>query len=145
MDVEQVRASLDRLAQFGLPIRVTEFDLDTEDAELKARRLAEFYRTCFAHPAVTGVLMWGFWEGAHWRPDAALWERDFSPTPAARAYRRLVFGEWWTRWEGEAGADGRCTLRAFYGRHRVEVDGEAQEVHLPKSDGRVELDFAGGK
>jgi hypothetical protein len=31
--------------------------------------------------------MWGFWEGAHWRPKAALWKRNWDMTPAARAYR----------------------------------------------------------
>ncbi|MFO8006321.1 MAG: endo-1,4-beta-xylanase [Candidatus Brocadiia bacterium] len=142
MDAEQVHASLDRLAEFGLPIRVTEFDLGTEDEQLKAQRLVEFYRTCFAHPAVTGVLMWGFWEGAHWRPEAALWKKDFSPTPAARAYRRLVFDKWWTRWEGETGPDGLCTVPAFHGRHLVEVGGEAREVKLRRSEGRVEVEFA---
>ena len=138
--LDQVKPALDRLARFGLPIKVTEFDIDTTDEEEKARLLGEFYRICFAHPAVEGILMWGFWEGAHWRPNAALWKQDFTPTPAAEVYRDLVFNRWWTQWEGEADEDGLCEVPAFYGRHQVEVDGEAREVDLPKALGTVEVD-----
>jgi hypothetical protein len=122
---------------------VTEFDIELDDEQRKARFLEEFYRTCFAHPAVEGILMWGFWEGAHWRPKAALWRRDFSPTPAARAYRELVFDEWWTRWEGTADERGECRVPAFFGRHRVEVNGAAREIELRKADQAVELTCAG--
>jgi len=83
--------------------------------------------------------MWGFWEGAHWRPKAALWKRDFSPTPAARAYRNLVFNRWWTRWEGRADSDGICRVPAFYGRHQVQADGKSVEVELHKAQGAAEV------
>ena len=140
-DVGTARLVLDRLAKFNLPIKVTEFDIDTSDEEAKANALGDFYRMCFAHPAVNGILMWGFWESAHWRPRAALWKKDFTPTPAAEAYRDLVYGEWWTTWEGTADGDGRCELRAFYGRHRVEANGEKVEVDLPKAAGKVAVDI----
>ena len=138
IDVAKVKESLDRLARFGLPICITEFDTDTGDEQAKARLLREFYTACFAHPAVDGILMWGFWEGAHWRPKAALWKRDFSPTPAADAYRDLVFSRWWTRWEGAADADGLCRVPAFFGRHRVEAGGKSVEVDLRKADGTAQ-------
>jgi endo-1,4-beta-xylanase len=143
IDVAQVKASLDRLAQFGLPIRVTEFDVNTDDEAKKAQFLGEFYRTCFAHPAVEGILMWGFWEGAHWRPKAALWKRDFTPTPAALVYRDLVFHKWWTRWEGLADTHGVCEVPAFFGRHMVEVDGVSREVALRKSARVVRVQCTG--
>jgi GH35 family endo-1,4-beta-xylanase len=144
VDVAQVKASLDRLSRFGLPIRVTEFDINTDDEAKKAHLLGEFYRTCFAHPAVEGILMWGFWEGSHWRPKAALWKRDFTPTPAALVYRDLVFDEWWTRWEGSADAGGVCEVPAFFGRHMVEVDRARKEVPLRKSARVARLDCTGG-
>ncbi len=141
VDMQAVKAALNRLARFGLPIRVTEFDINTGDETKKAQLLEEFYRTCFAHPAVEGILMWGFWEGRHWRPKAALWRRDFTPTPSARAYRHLVFDEWWTRWQGKANADGTCDLPAFYGQHMVSADGDQRQVELSKSSGRTVVDF----
>ena len=138
IDVAKVKESLDRLARFGLPISVTEFDMDTDNEQEKARMLRELYTTCFAHPAVDGILMWGFWEGAHWRPKAALWKRDFSPTPSADAYRDLVFNRWWTRFEGRAGADGVCRVPVFLGRHRVEAGGKSVEVDVLKAGGAAE-------
>ena len=100
-DPVALRAALDQLAQFKLPIRVTEFNfpgqrskyygrrdvrLTDEEEQAKARGLTDYYRICFAHPAVDGILMWGFWEGANWIPASSLYRRDWSPTPAAQAY-----------------------------------------------------------
>ncbi len=141
MTARSAREALDRLARFGLPIRITEFDINTKDEEAKARGLEELYRICWEHPAVEGVLMWGFWEGRHWRPDAALGKRAWSPTPAAETYRRLVYDQWWTRWSGEADADGMCRVPAVYGRHRISAADQAQEVVLGKSAREATVDF----
>lgn len=141
VDFDQVNKALDRLAQFGLPIRITEFLMNTTDEERKAQDLADYYRTCFAHPAVTGILMWGFWEGRIWRPEAHLWKRDWTPTPAALAYRDLVYKEWWTNWEGKANADGVCEVPAFFGKHKVESNGQTVEVELKKKDGKATVNM----
>jgi GH35 family endo-1,4-beta-xylanase len=135
VDGWHVRSTLDRLARFKLPIKITEYDANTADERIKAESLETLYRVCFAHPAVEGILMWGFWEGAHWRPKAALWRRDFTPTPAAETYRRLVYREWWTRYEGKADANGNCDVKAFYGRHLVETAGARKEVDLTRQAG----------
>ncbi len=140
VDAEKVKRVLDRLAVFGLPIKITEFDINTQNEKAKAAGLVDLYTTCFAHPAVEGILMWGFWEKCHWRPHAALWKKDWTPTPAARAYRRLVFEKWWTVWDGHADERGECRIPAFFGRHRVVVNGENYTVYLHKQDGRVTID-----
>lgn len=117
---DRIQKSLDTLAQFGLPIKVTEFDAVGSEAE-KARILSDVYRVAFAHPAVAGIFMWGFWEGAHWEPPAALFKRDFQPTPAALVYQDLVFKQWWTQVSGQTNANGQFSTRAFFGRFRVTV------------------------
>jgi endo-1,4-beta-xylanase len=150
-DAAALQSALDELAKFDLPIRVTEFNfpgqrskyytgdrkaqLTPEEERAKADSLQQYFRICFAHPAVTGIMMWGFWEGANWIPQSSLYKRDWSPTPAAEAYRDLVLKQWWTRWTGTAGADGKVTLRAFYGRHRVTVNGKEMLVDLRKTEG----------
>ncbi len=142
--------ALDKLSEFKLPIRVTEFNMpgqrskfyidrtlkitDAEE-ETKAENLREYYRICFAHPQVEGILMWGFWEGANWIPASSLYKRDWTPTPAAKAYRDLVFNQWWTQWQGTTDAQGRCSLKAFYGQYRVKVGDKEQLVELKKSEG----------
>ena len=148
-DPVALEQALDRLAAFKLPIRVTEFNfpgqrskyygqrgarLTEEEEAAKARALSDYYRICFAHPAVEGILMWGFWEGANWIPVSSLYRRDWSPTPAAEAYRNLVFKEWWTDWRGAADAQGRCEVRAFFGRHRVSAGGKERVVELTRGE-----------
>lgn len=149
-DAEALRHALDTLAQFNLPIRITEFNfpgqrskfhldpklkITPEEEEAKARAIVDYYRICFAHPAVQGILMWGFWEGANWIPASSLYHRDWTPTPAGVAYRDLIFKEWWTHWTGKADANGRCEIPAFYGTHRVTVGNRVATVQLKKADG----------
>ena len=85
--------------------------------------------------------MWGFWEGAHWKPRAALWKRDWTETPAAKAYRDLVFNKWWTSETGKANSEGIYRVRAFYGKHSVESEGKKRQVTLRKNKGRETVTF----
>ena len=150
-DAAALQNALDELAKFNLPIRVTEFNfpgqrsrfytgdkkaqLAPQEEIAKADALRQYFRICFAHPAVTGIMMWGFWEGANWIPQSSLYKRDWTPTPAAEAYKDLVLNKWWTRWSGTAGADGLATVRAFFGQHRVTVNGKPVIVDLKKTEG----------
>ncbi len=153
-DPAMLQKALDDLAAFKLPIRITEFNMPgqrskfyagdrtakmtIEEERAKAENLRKFYRICFAHPAVTGIMMWGFWEGANWIPQSSLYARDWMPTPALDYYRRLTRDEWWTRWSGTADASGTVTVKAFYGTHRVTVDGKSQMVKLTREQRPVE-------
>lgn len=77
------RANLDRLAATGLPIQVTEMDIDgMEDAQ----HLAEYQRifpVFWTHPGVIGITMWG-WRPGMWRTrfGAPLVREDGSHRPA---------------------------------------------------------------
>ena len=147
---QALRHALDKLAEFGLPIRVTEFNLPGQrsrfykdrnlrltDAEekAKAQALVDYYRICFAQPRVEGILMWGFWEGANWIPVSSLYKRDWTPTPAADAYRDLVYRQWWTRWQGQTDTEGRCRVRAFFGQYRIQAGAKELVTDLRKSEG----------
>ena len=61
-NVGRMQKALDALARFNLPIKITEFDCSADDEAVQARTLEDVYRTAFAHSAVEGILMWGFWE-----------------------------------------------------------------------------------
>ncbi|MHB8902630.1 MAG: endo-1,4-beta-xylanase [Thermoguttaceae bacterium] len=155
-DPEVLKRSLATLAELNLPICVTEFNfpgqrsryygsrgarLSDEEEEAKARAIADYYRICFAQPAVKGILMWGFWERANWIPVSSLYRADWTPTPAAKAYRDLVYRQWWTEWTGKADASGRCQVKAFYGKHRVTVGTESRQVELKSDAGAAEVTF----
>ncbi|TWT36424.1 Endo-1,4-beta-xylanase Z precursor [Posidoniimonas corsicana] len=110
----------------GLPITITEFDLNDDNETLKAEYLRDFLTATFAHEAVEGFIMWGFWEGRHWRPDSAMFNQDWSETPAVEVWRDLVLDEWMTDEEGLADDVGEFALRAFDGDYEivVTIDGE---------------------
>jgi len=103
-----------------LDLRITEFDITGDDEELKRDYLRDFYTITFSHPKMLGVQMWGFWEGAHWKDESALYNADWSERPMGRAYRELVHGEWLTNDLGVTGTDGMMTGRGFSGEYVVE-------------------------
>lgn len=153
-DRATLQASLDRLAELDMPIRITEFNfpgqrsdayrnrgkrLTEQEEQAKAKALVDYYRICFAHPAVEGILMWGFWEKANWIPASSLYLRDWTPTPAAEAYRKLVFETWWTDWQGKADRQGHCEVPAFYGTYRVKIGDVEKTVELTEENAPLVL------
>lgn len=119
---EAILAVLDRYqALFDLPVRMTEFDVWTRDEELQADFTRDFLILSFSHPSVVGVQHWGFWEGRHWRPSAAMYRTDWSEKPNARVYKDLVLRQWRTHLTGATAADGRYLGRGFHGEYRVTV------------------------
>lgn len=118
---ERLLEILDRFAQFGLPIRVTEFDMDTRDEALQGDYMRDFVTAMFSHPAVDGVLVWGFWANRHWRGRAAMFRADWSPRPQADSWRELIYDRWWTRETGRSGDDGAASFRGFKGDYDVVV------------------------
>jgi GH35 family endo-1,4-beta-xylanase len=173
VDLSQITPALDRLAQFGLPIKISEFDigiplklerlrgvpwikgsekykdlaeyqrvLDAHGEQYeteKADALRDAFRLLFAHPAVAGIHMWGFWEKAHWRSKGGILREDFSPYPSGRAYMDLVRGEWWTEETLTADEHGIAECPAFLGTYRVEIGGRPEIVeHTRETAGTVQ-------
>jgi endo-1,4-beta-xylanase len=116
---EQVQRSLETLAQFKLPIKLTELDVVAATEADQARVLTEIMRVAFAHPAVQGIYHWGFWAGAMWEPKAALFRQNFQPKPAAIAYQKLVYQDWWTKTKGTTNSQGQWQSRAFFGQYEA--------------------------
>jgi len=121
-------AIYDRFATLELPVRITELDVDVTDEQLQADYLRDFMTASFSHPGVNGIVMWGFWEGQHWRPAAALWRKDWTLKPAGRAWLDLVRRQWWTTAQGSTAADGAFATRGFLGDY---------EIAVPSADGQT--------
>lgn len=136
-------ATLDRFATLGLPIRITEFDVVVDDEQLQADYVRDFLTAAFSHPAVNGVLMWGFWEGQHAAPRAALWRRDWSPKPAALAYEDLVLRQWHTDGVAQTDSAGEVAFRGFAGRYELTAmrpgESAARTIDLPLGGATIEL------
>ena len=121
---------LDEWAQFGKALEITEFDLSCHDDEVHGRYVRDFMTAVFSHPKVESFMMWGFWEGRHWRAGqgAAMFRLDWSKRPAQEAYEDLVLRQWWTDWRGTTGTDGTVRTRAFHGQHEVTATTGAKSV-----------------
>lgn len=126
---EKVWETLDRFAHFNLPMQVTEFDIKNDDPQLQADYMRDFLTAAFAHPSIEGFYMWGYWEGQHWRPEAALFNKDWTRRKHGKVWQDLVYNQWWTREAGQTGADGTLALRGFLGDYRVVVTGPDGKTH----------------
>ncbi len=119
---ESLLATLDHYAEkLDLPVRATEFDFTTEDPQLHAEYTRDFLIAFFSHPSTVGVQFWGFWAGAHWRPDAALFTKDWQERPAGAAVRTLIRDDWWTRATATTDATGTARTRGFYGKYTARI------------------------
>ncbi len=125
--------------KFGLPLSITEFDVNTSNEPLQADYLRDFMTVAFSSPNLNSFLMWGFWEGQHWLPDAAMYRQDWSIKPNGQAYKDLLFKRWWTNATGPSNAAGQYGTRGFMGNYKVTVTLGAktvvQNVVLSKTSG----------
>lgn len=96
-----LRSNLDLLASAGIPIQITELDIDGDvgatDAERDANQLSEYQRIFglyWNHPAVTGITLWGYLNG-HWRSAQLAYLVDpctNTERPALRDYLNNTLG-----------------------------------------------------
>jgi endo-1,4-beta-xylanase len=118
---EDMLTILDRYAKYGIPIWVTEYDVAIDDEEVSGRFTRDFYITLFSHPSVEGIVMWGFWDGAHWKNNAAMYRQDWSLKPSGEAIRELLLKIWHTDARGMTDAQGAFTTRGFLGDYVIQV------------------------
>jgi hypothetical protein len=102
-------------------MRLQRADINGTDEQLQADYTRDYMTLAFSHPAVTGFLSWGFWEGQGWRSDAAYFRKDWSIKPAGKVWIDLVMNKWWSRVSGQTDARGACSNRCFLGDYEITV------------------------
>ncbi|CAM0957212.1 unnamed protein product [Alopecurus aequalis] len=112
--------ALDKLATTGVPIWFTELDVSEQDVGLRAQDLEVVLREAYAHPAVEGVVLWGFMQGTMWRQNACLVNADGTVNEAGQMFVNLQ-KEWKTDARGNVDGDGNFKFRGFHGTYVVEV------------------------
>lgn len=115
---------LERFAALGRDLEITEFDVNITDQQTQADYTRDFMTLTFSHPAVKGFLMWGFWAGAHWAPNAAMLTKDWQPKPNYAVWNDLIYKQWWTDVAGRTDAAGAFRARGFLGDYDVEINGK---------------------
>src|SRR3954466_7316340 len=94
------KANLDRLAATGLPIQITELDIDgvasgsTPGDVVQLRDYRRIFPVFWEHPGVMGMTLWGWHQPNHWRnaQNAPIVLSTNTPKPAGRWLYNYVRG-----------------------------------------------------
>jgi GH35 family endo-1,4-beta-xylanase len=132
--LDLVQAHLDRYAQLGKDIHITEFSptsngqpvlgapwRGTWTEQTQAEFAEDFYRVAFAHPDVTAITWWDFADIGAWLQNGGLLRSDLTPKPAYNTLKHLIREEWMTDANGAADAEGTFTFSGFHGAYDVSV------------------------
>lgn len=129
-----VKARLDQYtARYNVPIKITEYDTNVGIGDqLAGDYMADFLTMVFSHENVEAFIMWGFWDGNHWKSNAPLFDMDWNLKPAGERFNQLVFGDWWTEETTTSDASGVVDFRPFKGSHQimVSVDGKSYTTDI---------------
>jgi len=115
-----------------------------EGEQWQADYVERLYTTLFSHPATKAITWWDFSDdGAFRDAPSGLLRADMSPKPAYDRLRDLIKGRWWTNVDGVTDEQGRFSLRAFHGTHRVTATASQRqetscEAHI-RGDGKNEI------
>lgn len=151
--IPEVYNRLERFAQLGCDMEVTEFDLvipddsDPRQIQFQGDYTRDLMTVLFSHPKVTGFTFWGVWEGEMRWKQAALFRNDWTPKPNGQAFLDLVHGKWETHVTVSTDAEGKASLRGFQGDYvltvgtgntshsakaKIDADGETVVITLPE-------------
>ena len=70
--INTLKYNLDRLAATGLPIYISEFDINEEDDNIQLENYQIYFPLFWEHPGVKGITLWGYVEDEIWKPNAYL-------------------------------------------------------------------------
>ncbi|KAH7665000.1 Endo-1,4-beta-xylanase protein [Dioscorea alata] len=121
-----VGAALNKLAILGLPIWFTELDVAAENEHIRADDLEIILREAYAHPAVEGIVLWGFWELFMCRDHSHLVDAEGDVNEAGKRYLALK-QEWLSHADGHIDAHGQYKFRGYQGKYTLEINTPAKK------------------
>ncbi|KAK7444111.1 hypothetical protein BaRGS_00040427, partial [Batillaria attramentaria] len=120
---------LDRLAETGLELFMSEFDIPLHDEITRADWFEDTIRAMFAHPGLSGIILWGFWNERQCYPNQYLvYGPDLEIREPGERWACLVKKEWSTHVIKNLAQSGLSfDLRGFQGEYEVIV----RKNHVP--------------
>lgn len=141
MNLGQIHWALDEIAELGLPIYITEFEIPLpvvetafgvtgEEAEIIQAELARvFYTLFFSHPAVESITYWNMYKA--WQSGSGLLDESFRPKPIYHTLDELINKKWKTRMAKQVALPATLTWEGFYGDYQVVISGpDSKEATL---------------
>ena len=77
-----IKANLDKLAATGLPIYISELDINIANDNQQKTKYQELFPVMWKHPGVKGITIWGYIEGLTWRTSTYLVRSNGTARPA---------------------------------------------------------------
>jgi endo-1,4-beta-xylanase len=81
-ELSVVTTNLNALAATGLPLYISELDLNLADDAQQANRMRDLFTTFWSNPSVVGITHWGYLQNNVWQPNIYLVRNDGSLRPA---------------------------------------------------------------
>lgn len=126
--IDRIYEVLERFSALDKEIKITEHDIDLTQRGVQADYTRDFLTIVFSHPSVKSILMWGFWEGRHWKPESAFYEEDWSIRPHGLVWKDQIYKQWWTpEINAMSGAVGEVAFEGFLGTYKYTVSFADQE------------------
>jgi endo-1,4-beta-xylanase len=91
-NVSVITNNLDQLATTGLPIYVSEMEIDVADDNEQLQEMQRLFPVFWEHPAVKGVTYWGYVEGQMWKVNGYLLRSNGTERPALQWLRSYLAG-----------------------------------------------------
>ncbi|KAG6608395.1 Endo-1,4-beta-xylanase 1, partial [Cucurbita argyrosperma subsp. sororia] len=123
-----VSSALDKMGILGLPVWFTELDVSSINEHIRANDLEVMLREAFAHPAVEGIMLWGFWELFMSRDNSHLVNAEGDINEAGKRYLSLKH-EWLSHASGQMDEKNEFKFRGFQGTYNVQiVNGSSKKI-----------------
>lgn len=88
--VSTLKYNLDRLAATGLPIYITEFDINEADDSIQLQNYKTYFPLFWEHPGVKGITLWGYVQYDIWKENAYLMTDRYVERPALQWLRTYL-------------------------------------------------------
>ncbi len=133
---EIIYQRIDRFAQLGPEIQITEFDIQKPDIteEVMAKYTRDFMIVVFSHPKTVGIVTW--LAGNALREErfesskrqCAFLRQDWSIKPNGQAWLDLINKTWHTKENGKTDSRGKFKTRGYKGEYIIILSGEEGTV-----------------
>jgi len=80
--ITTLQNNLNRLTATGLPVYITELDIDLSDDTAQSNRYQQLFPIFWTNPAVRGITCWGYKQGLIWRTNGYLLRSNGTERPA---------------------------------------------------------------
>jgi len=91
-DINTIKYNLNRLIETGLPVYITEFDIDEPVDSVQLEQYKIYFPIFWNNPGVKGMTLWGYYEYDVWtsHPNTYLIRKDDTERPALQWLRNFV-------------------------------------------------------